>query len=540
MVALLGAVAAAVSLQAAIEERAEAVPGTGIAVGVIDHGKQSVYVAGSTGNGGPVDARTLFEIGSVTKTFTATTLASMVLAREVRLSDPISPYLPAGVRAPSKDGKQITLLDLAEQRSGLPRLPANMDPSADDPYAHYALSDMYAFLSGYALTRDPGAQYEYSNYGIALLGQLLANRARTTYSQLVAHHVLDPLGMTGTTFARTDAPDPTLLAVGHDIAGSTVTTWHMESALPAGGIISNLDDMLKYLRCNMGQGSLAPACTFAQRPRAQGEPRHEIGLVWNVNAGNGIISHGGDTVGFHAFVAISPDRQRGVVALSNGPTVTDIATHVMLPDFPIATCPSSVPASKADPASYTGVYCNVSGGITFTVEPSGRPNELSIALVPQSPASPQRIDPDTYYAAPFGAAFRFVRRCDNVVGLWLIQNGIVVPAVRIDASGRAFVAQLSPLFPPPVALTSSQLREYVGSYTIAGAAFAVTLHGDQLFVQLTGQPAFPIFPSAKDEFFLKVVLAQIHFERDASGAVTALTLHQNGENTTATRAAVAK
>src|SRR5579863_6543590 len=191
MLAIFAPVLAALSLQAALDARAAAAPGTGIAVGIIDRGLQRVYVAGSAGNGRAVDARTLFEIGSVTKTFTATTLAAMVLRKEVRLGDPISDFLPPSVRAPSKDDKPITLLELAEQRSGLPRLPSNMDDVAgDDPYADYTVADMYAFLSDFSLNREPGEKYEYSNYGIGLLGQLLANRAKLPYSTLVRDTVL--------------------------------------------------------------------------------------------------------------------------------------------------------------------------------------------------------------------------------------------------------------------------------------------------------------------------------------------------------------
>ncbi len=129
--------AAAISLQSALDRRVAGAPGTGIVVGIVDHGRQQVFAAGSAGNGRPADEHTLYEIGSVTKTFTATALAAMVLAGRVRLNDPIAEYLPSGVRAPGKDGKPITLLDLAEQRSGLPRLPSNMqDVYGDDPYAN--------------------------------------------------------------------------------------------------------------------------------------------------------------------------------------------------------------------------------------------------------------------------------------------------------------------------------------------------------------------------------------------------------------------
>jgi serine-type D-Ala-D-Ala carboxypeptidase/endopeptidase len=293
---------------------------------------------------------------------------------------------------------------------------------------------------------------------------------------------------------------------------------------------------LKFLRCNMGQGPLARACLFAQQPRAEGEPRHEIGLVWNVNAGNGTISHGGDTLGFHAFVAISRDRQTGVVALSNGPPVADIATHVLFPGYPIAACPSSVPSSRTDAASYAGVYCNLSSGITFSVSTVAKSDALSIALMPQPAAEVPRIAPDTFYASAYGAEFKFIREQGRIAGLWLLQNGQAIPAARLDSQGKPSVVALSPPYPAEVTLDAAVLRQYVGTYSASGLGFfTVTLKGGQLFVELTGQPALPVYASGADRFFYKAVDAQIRFNRDAAGRVTSLTLHQNGQDLTAGR-----
>jgi D-alanyl-D-alanine-carboxypeptidase/D-alanyl-D-alanine-endopeptidase len=529
---------AAISLQAALDARVAAAPGTGIVVGVIDRGVQKVYTAGSAGNGRAADEHTLFEIGSVTKTFTATALALMTMRGEARLDNPIAKYLPEGIHAPSRDAKPITLLNLAEQRSGLPRLPANMNDSAgSDPYADYTVSDMYAFLNGYTLTRDPGASYEYSNYGIGLLGQLLANRANAPYPQLMRRAVFDPLGMSESAFVMSGLVDPVLLAVGHDLSGTPVTTWHFQSIAPAGAIASNVNDMLKFLRCNMGEGPLARACLFSQRPRAEGEPGHEIGLVWNVNSSTGITSHGGDTNGFHAFVAISRDRKTGVVVLSNGPPVEDIATHVLVADYPLATCPSSVPVSKTDPASYVGVYCNASGGITFTVDNAAKAGALSVALLPQPAVEVPSIAPDTFYAALYGAEFKFIREQQSIVGLWLIQGGQTTPAVRLDSNGKPVVAKLASPFPNAITLDRAVLGEYVGTYMATGlGTFTVALRGGDLYVQLTGQGALPVYASAKDQFFCKVVDAQIRFNRNSAGVVTSLTLHQNGQDLTAPKA----
>src|SRR6476469_3328162 len=144
----------------------------GIVVATLEQGSApKIYTAGVSGIAGlPLDGNTVFEIGSITKVFTNTILADMVSKGEVRLDDPVSKFLPTRVHVPERNGKKITLLDLATQSSGLPRLPSNLNPAdATNPYADYSVTQLYEFLSSYVLTRDIGSQYEYSNLGMGLL-----------------------------------------------------------------------------------------------------------------------------------------------------------------------------------------------------------------------------------------------------------------------------------------------------------------------------------------------------------------------------------
>jgi D-alanyl-D-alanine-carboxypeptidase/D-alanyl-D-alanine-endopeptidase len=366
-----------------------------------------------------------------------------------------------------------------------------------------------------------------------VLGQALAYHAGTTYPKLIRARVLDPLGMTETTFAMMPAWDFPPFGAGHDLGGAPVAAWHFDSMLPAGGIRSSLSDMLKYLRCNLGEGPLAKECLFAQQSRADGAPGHGIGLVWWTNTANGAISHGGDTKGFHAQIAISKDHQTGVVVMSNGPVVTDIAAHVLLPSYPIAVC-HAVPAA-ADASPYAGAYCNASGGFLFQVASGKNAGELSIAVLPQDALTYTLVKPETYAAASVGAAVTFVKENGAVVGMRFAQNGEDFPVLRLDVQGKALVTALPSQFPPVVSLDAATLKQYVGTYTAKDLTFTVTLNDDQLYVRLTGQSAIPVYPSAKDEFFCKVVDAQVSFARDASGNVTALTLHQNGHDLAAPR-----
>jgi CubicO group peptidase (beta-lactamase class C family) len=146
---------------------------------------------------GPVPTPdTIFELGSIGKVFTAFLLADMVERREVALDDPVKKYLPVSVIVPSRGGREITLRHLATHTSGLPRDSVPVDLDGDvSPYVGYAAGDLYSFLGGHRLERNPGSQVEYSNVGVALLGHALTLRAGMAYDDLLRQRLLEPLGM---------------------------------------------------------------------------------------------------------------------------------------------------------------------------------------------------------------------------------------------------------------------------------------------------------------------------------------------------------
>lgn len=135
--------------------------GIGIVAGVIDANGRRVVAYGSLAKDDRrrLGGDTVYEIGSMTKVFTSLLLMDMVRRGEVALTDPVSKYLPATVKIPERNGRQITLADLSTQSSGLPRMPTNFAPKdPGNPYADYSVQQMYDFLSGYQLTRDIGSQ----------------------------------------------------------------------------------------------------------------------------------------------------------------------------------------------------------------------------------------------------------------------------------------------------------------------------------------------------------------------------------------------
>jgi len=332
--------------------------GAGIVVGLLDaNGKRRIVAAG-------VDAGAVFEIGSITKVFTASVLSDMVARREVKLDDPVANYLPRAVHMPVR-GRPISLLDLATQVSGLPRLPDNLAPrDPSNPYADYSVQQLYEFLSRYQLPRDPGASYEYSNLGMGLLGQALALRARMSYEQLVARRLLTPLGMRETAITLTP-PLRARLAPGHDEAGNVVPNWDLPTLAGAGALRSTASDMLAFLAANVDTSAtpIGRALRQTHDPRqATDNPNLKVGLAWHILSrpiGN-IVWHNGGTGGYRTFIGFDPVRRIGVVVLSNfNRSVDDLGYHLLDESFPLEPAPqrhTEVAVDSLVLARYVGDY----------------------------------------------------------------------------------------------------------------------------------------------------------------------------------------
>jgi CubicO group peptidase (beta-lactamase class C family) len=341
----------------------------GIVVGVIEPAGRRVVAYGSLANGDPrtLDGDTIFEIGSVTKVFTSLLLADMVNRREVTLDDPAAKYLPENVKMPERNGKSITLHDLSTHSSGLPRLPGNFKPKdPSNPYADYSVDDLYQFLSGYTLPRDPGSEFEYSNLGGGLLGHVLACRTGTDYENLIRGRITEPLSMPDTSIALTSSMKQRM-ATGHNSTLAPVANWDLPALAGAGAIRSSANDLLTFLEAFLvyKESPLAPAMkAMLEFCRPLGKAK--IGLGWFIfpNDGREIAMHDGGTGGFCAFIAYDPEERIGVVVLSNAFTpsgVVDIGLHLLNPNVPLASPepPKQRTGIHIDPEildNYTGCY----------------------------------------------------------------------------------------------------------------------------------------------------------------------------------------
>jgi CubicO group peptidase (beta-lactamase class C family) len=313
-------------IRAFLEQRIEVEKrDVGMVVGLVDeHGSSIVsYGKMDDGTSPEVNGNTLFEIGSITKTFTALLLQDMIERGEMKLDDPVTEYLPKSVRMPTRNGKEITLFHLVTHTSGLPRNPENLDPKrADNPLAEYTAEKLNTYLSSYQLTRRPGAKFEYSNLGSGLLGHVIALKAGTDYESLVADRICRPLKMESTRITLT----PELkarFATGHNQFGYAVSNMDFQSQAGCGALRSTANDLLKYVAANIGlsSSSLTTLMEKTHLIRFQSViPPVNVALAWGVvldPQGRKIISHGGATYGYRAFAGFDKMRRRGLVILSN-------------------------------------------------------------------------------------------------------------------------------------------------------------------------------------------------------------------------------
>jgi CubicO group peptidase (beta-lactamase class C family) len=355
-------------IRAALVNRVEeARRAAGIVVGTLGPQGRSIVASGkvSLEGGAAPDENTVFEIGSVTKLFTSLVLADMIERGEVKPGDPVGKYLPDTVKMPRFETREITLLDISMQLSGLPRMPSNFAPADPaNPYADYDEQKLFEFLSGYLLERPPGEKYEYSNLAVGLLGHALARRAGKPYEELVRERVLAPLGMTSTSIQL--SPDQRRrFAPGYNRGLDPVKNWDMGVLAGAGALHSTTADMLKFLAAAMGavKTPLAPAfqrmLTVRKGTGGQGV---EIAMGWHIfkRYGSEIVWHNGGTAGYHSFAGYDPEKKTAVVVLANTDlTIDDIGLHFLNAQYPspkLAPGRKEIALDEKTLERYTGQY----------------------------------------------------------------------------------------------------------------------------------------------------------------------------------------
>ncbi|MEV0608833.1 serine hydrolase domain-containing protein [Polymorphospora rubra] len=296
----------------------------GLAVATVEDGRVRVAGLGARSTAGAdVDGTTRFESGSLTKVMTGMLLAELAADGVVTPDDTLRQVFPGRTFEDPAVG-DITLAELAGHTSGLPRLaPAPGGPfgtflaavRGTDPYAGQDAAYVLDALGG-TRVRDHRGEVTYSNFGLAVLGLALAERAGTGYPELLRERLLDPLGMTATGFVGPGDPLPAGAATGGTAAGRPMQPWRAGGLVAAGiGMWTTADDLARLLAATMA--GTAPGAD-ATTPR-YGPDDDRIGYGWFTTRydDHEIVWHNGATGGFSTYVGFERATNRGVVLLGN-------------------------------------------------------------------------------------------------------------------------------------------------------------------------------------------------------------------------------
>lgn len=270
--------------------------------------------------------RTLFEIGSISKTFTSLALARLVVRGKLTLGQPLRELLPKGTAVPRRDDREIELGHLACHTSGLPRLPKGLLPRgllATDPYAGCTEEMLLDGLARTRLRSIPGHRFRYSNLGAGLLGLALARHAGTDYDELIQAEICRPLGLTDTRVTLDDERTARLTP-GHSRFGRPRPRWRLAALVGAGGLHSTVPDLLRLARATLGDApeELAEAVALTRttgHPLSKAVTAHPGWLSLaraRDREGPRTLFHNGGTGGFRSLLAVVPERRAAVVVLS--------------------------------------------------------------------------------------------------------------------------------------------------------------------------------------------------------------------------------
>jgi D-alanyl-D-alanine-carboxypeptidase/D-alanyl-D-alanine-endopeptidase len=313
--------------------------GAGVSIGVYSHGVSRIFTFGAA------KPDSIFEIGSITKTFTGLLLAQMAAQGKVTLEEPVRELLPAGtVTKPA--GPEITLLDLASQRSGLPPMPENISVvNLDNPYADYHSADLFSYLGKHGVANPNRAPSNFDSLGFGLLSVALANHADMSYGRLIEDEITGPLGMGDTVLTLSPAQQTRLLP-GHDQFHGPAKPWDSDALAGAIGLRSTAGDMLKFLIANLHPetiktdpgsptGATLPAA-IRHSLQSQGELTSGMGLAlgWLYQKETGNYWHNGATAAYSSYAFFNPTGDYAAVVLLNtspgvnGSFVENLGRHI--------------------------------------------------------------------------------------------------------------------------------------------------------------------------------------------------------------------
>jgi serine-type D-Ala-D-Ala carboxypeptidase/endopeptidase len=387
---------------------------SGIVIGIVEDGKTQIFGYGQGVAAGPPDAATVFEISSVTNTFTATALAVMADRKMVGLEDPVRKYLPADAVPAAKEGEaEIRLIDLASQNSGLPFLPNNLHPkNPSDPYADYTPQLLYAFLADHTLHLPPNAGFVYSSAGMGLLGYALSMHYGKSYEQMILDLVAGPLGMHDTRIMLSD-DEQKRFAAGHDGDGQIVHNWDYDVLAGSGALRSTAADLMLFVQAQINPPDrLKSAIEMTHVERHKIGPGGSVAMAWLIKPDGQTYRHDAGSAGYTTYVSFNTARKTGFVVLidSAGTLMDQIGDRLehMLSGDAVQPIPvhRAITLDSKTLDEYVGNY-EVLRGVKMTIAHQG--DEMTAQLPGQAPLRLYAEAKDKFFVRVVDATLDFER-----------------------------------------------------------------------------------------------------------------------------------
>ncbi len=468
----------------------------------------------------PNTPATKFRLGSITKQFTAAAILLLEERGKLTLEDPIKKHMPD---APAS-WDPITIYHLLTHTSGIPNFTGLPDYEAlklrDTPVAKTILN-----FRDKSLDFVPGEKMTYSNSGYLVLGYVIERVSGMSYGTFVTDNIFTPLGMKDSGYDSNSAIIPRRAAgyVPSSTGPLNAGFVHMSIPHAAGALYSTTEDLLRWEQGLFGGKVISPASLAKMTTAFKGD--YALGVVVRTTGGRKVVQHGGGIDGFNTFLAHYPDSKVTVAVLANinGPAPTEMATklgevaHGGVVQLTSNRKEIEVPVATL--SKYVGTY-ELGPGVNMMIRL--KDNRLTTQLTGQQ-QFPIFAESETKF---------FLKVVDAQVEFFMDASGAVTHAVMYQNGRERKVTRTSAtVVEPPqrkeITVPATILSRYVGTYQMPfNAVLTVTLDGNQLMAQLTGQPAFPIFAESETLFFYKVVEATLEFQTDAGGTVTGVRLRQ--------------
>ncbi|HSG39996.1 MAG TPA: serine hydrolase [Thermoanaerobaculia bacterium] len=500
----------------------------GAAVLVIDDGQvvlRKGYGLASMELGVPVSPDMVFEIGSVTKQFTAAAILMLQEQGKLRVEDEVTKYLPDF----PTHGQKITIEHLLTHTSGIPSY-TGMQEWRSRVREDMPVETLVGVFKGKPLDFNPGEEWRYNNSAYVLLGAVIEKASGKSYEQFVEEEIFQKAGMKSSRYGHQEELVP-LRASGYSKDGEgfrPATYLSLTQPYAAGSLLSTVDDLAAWDRAMSGDALISKASRERMETPVKINSGVSTGYGYGVGvseyAGRRIVQHSGGIFGFSSQFLRVPEKRLVVAILSNtdGPSTSLTDLSLKIAAKALGQALEDRKGIALDPKTldeYVGVY-------RFDAETTRAITREGSKLYSQRSGGPKiEIVPtarDDFFFTEGSSRMSFRRD-----GQGKVTGAVFTPQAGMVAEGRKTDEPL-PQERQAVKVDPAIYDDYVGTYELPGIAIVVVREGERIFATPVGQPKTEIFPESETKFFLKVVDAQVEFVRGADGKVTGLVLEQGG------------